>query len=215
MDYKTFYSNGSIKGWFSDHHRTMLGTFKIDGVPVIKNPMDLMVYWEIVQQCRPRTIIELGTAYGGSALFFHYLFRAFDIKDGLLISVDMNDRKLIQGRIADIVFLSGRTDDPLVFQQAEMLAEEPIMISHDACHQRDQVLADLEKWAPLVSVGQYLVVEDGIQDFYPGLPCSNGSPGPAAATEIFLKKHPEFELDEFRERFQITYNPRGYLRRIK
>src|SRR5262245_2673621 len=40
------------------------------GYPIIKTPIDLWIYQEILTLTRPQTIIECGTGGGGSALFF-------------------------------------------------------------------------------------------------------------------------------------------------
>jgi cephalosporin hydroxylase len=39
-------------------------------------------------------------------------------------------------------------------------------------------------------------------------------PGPREAIETFLAKTDEFEIDRSREKFLITFNPSGYLRRV-
>lgn len=69
------------------------------------------------------------------------------------------------------------------------------------------VLEDLRNYGPLVAPGSYLIVEDGVTDFLGGVP------GPVTAIAHFLQESPEFEVDESRERFLFTYNPRGFLRR--
>jgi cephalosporin hydroxylase len=40
-------------------------------------------------------------------------------------------------------------------------------------------------------------------------------PGPLQAVECFLATTDEFEIDRERERFLITFNPSGYLRRVR
>jgi cephalosporin hydroxylase len=65
-----------------------------------------------------------------------------------------------------------------------------------------------------VSVGSYLIVEDGILDLFP--PDDHFGwieEGPYPAILDFLRDHPEFEIDEDGERYIMTYNPRGFLRR--
>jgi cephalosporin hydroxylase len=38
-------------------------------------------------------------------------------------------------------------------------------------------------------------------------------PGPMEALDEFLAEHAEFEIDRRCERYLLTFNPRGYLRR--
>jgi len=40
-------------------------------------------------------------------------------------------------------------------------------------------------------------------------------PGPREAVETFLAKTSDFEVDRDREKFLITFNPSGYLRRMR
>ena len=40
-------------------------------------------------------------------------------------------------------------------------------------------------------------------------------PGPFEAVETFLATTDEFEIDREREKFLITFNPSGYLRRVR
>jgi cephalosporin hydroxylase len=85
------------------------------------------------------------------------------------------------------------------------------LIVHDADHTRSAVLRDLQAYSPLVSPGSYFVVEDGIVDVL-DIPGFTGE-GPLAAIRDFIRNHPEFEIDKSRERYLLTYNPSGYIRR--
>jgi cephalosporin hydroxylase len=38
-------------------------------------------------------------------------------------------------------------------------------------------------------------------------------PGPVTAVREFMRENHAFEIDERRERFLLTYNPQGFLRR--
>ena len=39
-------------------------------------------------------------------------------------------------------------------------------------------------------------------------------PGPYEAVNAFIKRHPEFELDRTCERFFLTQNLKGYLKKV-
>jgi cephalosporin hydroxylase len=83
----------------------------------------------------------------------------------------------------------------------------------DSDHRVDHVHAELLAYAPLVQVGDYLVVEDTNVNGHPTYPAYG--PGPMEALERFLRETDEFEVDTVAERFMMTLNPRGYLRRAK
>jgi cephalosporin hydroxylase len=90
-----------------------------------------------------------------------------------------------------------------------------VMVIQDADHTKDGVLRDLRAYAPLVTPGHYFIVEDGIADVLrPGSNTGSFWPAALAATEEFLAENPSFQVDYSRERYIITWNPRGYLRRV-
>ena len=70
----------------------------------------------------------------------------------------------------------------------------------------------LRKYHSLVTVGSYLVVEDTILNH--GI-TSGVNPGPYEAIEQFMKENDDFQIDRSKEAFLATFNPKGYLKRIK
>lgn len=205
--------------------RTRLGAWLIElneevmrsgtwmGVPAAKNPLDAWIYQEIISETRPEAIIELGSAYGGGSLFLAHLLDLLG-GDGVVVSVDIS-REAFQAEHERIIEISGLTTAPDVLDQVRANCEgRRTMVIHDASHEAAQVYADLCAYAPLVSPGCYLIVEDGVTDViaprtlggYPGR-------GPYRAIDAFLADGVPFEVDETRERFLATNNPRGFLRR--
>ncbi len=85
------------------------------------------------------------------------------------------------------------------------------MIILDSDHSRENVTRELVAYSPLVTQGSYLIVEDTNVNGHPVLP--DFGAGPMEAVEAFLAAHPTFEVDERREKFLMTFNPRGFLRR--
>lgn len=69
--------------------------------------------------------------------------------------------------------------------------------------------AELEVYAPLMSPGCFLIVEDTSI----GLVSRNLLPGSAESVKKLLSRSGDFEIDATRERFLITNHPGGYLRR--
>lgn len=87
------------------------------------------------------------------------------------------------------------------------------MVILDSDHRRDHVVRELRTYGPLVSPGSMLVLEDTIVNGHPVLP--DFGPGPMEALEEFLAETKTFEIDPIGEKFLISFNPRGYLRRIR
>jgi len=87
------------------------------------------------------------------------------------------------------------------------------LVTLDSDHTMPHVLKELKTYAPLVSRGSYLVVEDTHMDGVPTAP--EFGPGPMAAVMSFLHDggSADFEPDLGREAYIMTFNPGGWLRR--
>ena len=185
------------------------------GVAVQKAPTDLWVYQEIIHQVRPRLIIETGTAEGGSALF---LADVMDVVCGRanVLSIDTNPR--VGWTDPRITFIRGSSTAPEIIKPvrltAQVAAEEgAVLVVLDSDHSAPHVAAELALYSGLVTVGSYLIVEDTNINGHPVSP--GWGPGPAEALHAWLPEHPEFEIDREREKFMLTFNPGGYLRRAR
>jgi cephalosporin hydroxylase len=86
-----------------------------------------------------------------------------------------------------------------------------VLVALDSDHRRDHVLAEIAAYSPLVQIGDYLIVEDTNVNGHPTY--AEYGPGPMEAVERFLAGNDEFEIDARCERFLMTFNPKGYLRR--
>lgn len=181
------------------------------GVATLKCPLDLWIYQEILWETRPDAIVECGTAYGGSALYLATVCDA--MSHGHIFSIDIRpyDARPVHPRIT---YLSGDTASVETARDvAQCVSAYPRrMVLLDSDHRRDHVLRELELYAPLVTPGQYLIVEDTNVNGHPVL--EEFGPGPMEAVKIFLEANPQFMPDLGRERFGLTFNPYGYLRRL-
>lgn len=184
------------------------------GVGMMKCPNDLWMYQELMSVHRPRVVIETGTYAGGSALWFAMLMDMLGI-DGHVYSIDFEDHRRVQSH-PKITFLAGDSTDPtvrdaIVDDLSESLKAGPVLVSLDADHSADHVRKELELYAPLTKPGDWLIVEDTNICW----PTADGDRGPRGGIEDYLAKHPgEFGQDILCERWLLTMNPGGWLRRI-
>ena len=74
-------------------------------------------------------------------------------------------------------------------------------------------MREFEGYAPLVPVGSYVVVENTIVNGHPVWP--GYGPGPTEAVKRILAKHSDFVGDSSWEKHGLTFNPGGFLRRVK
>ncbi len=181
------------------------------GVPVQKTPTDLWVYQELLCELRPSLIVETGTAFGGSALFLASICDLLD--HGTVISIDS---RVMAGRPQHrrIRYLTGSSIDPAIIAAVKYLTANAAltMVFLDSDHSKAHVLKELDLYAPLVTRGSYLVVEDTNLNGHPVVPTFGD--GPWEAVQEWLVDHPEYRVDHDREKFLITSNPNGYLRKL-
>jgi cephalosporin hydroxylase len=181
------------------------------GAQALKNPLDLWVYQEIVFETKPELIVETGTYRGGSALYLASLCDLMGL--GKVVSIDIETLREDYPSHPRITYLAGRssTDTSLVEEVRARAGAGPILVILDSDHSQAHVEAELAAYAPLVPVGCYVIVEDSnIGQIRKDL-----MPGPHQAVETFLAQSDEFVIDRDREKFLITFNPSGYLRRVK
>jgi cephalosporin hydroxylase len=181
------------------------------GTQALKNPLDLWVYQEIMAETRPELIVETGTWRGGSAL---YMASVCDLLgEGEIVSIDIAPMREDYPQHPRVTYLAGRSStDPEVVEEVRVRADgRRTLIILDSDHSQAHVEAELDAYAPLVPVGCYLIVEDSNV----GQIREDLLPGPLEAIETFLARTDEFEIDREREKFLITFNPSGYLRRVR
>jgi cephalosporin hydroxylase len=90
---------------------------------------------------------------------------------------------------------------------------DKVMVILDSDHHKEHVLNELVIYSKFVTKGSYLIVEDTNINGHPVF--VEFGPGPMEAIEEFLGQNEEFVVDEKREKLYLTFNPKGYLRKIK
>jgi cephalosporin hydroxylase len=197
--------------YYEADERTIRNTFWL-GEHSAKCPLDLWIYQEILVERRPDLIVETGTFFGGTA---HYLACICDLVDnGRVITIDIRERQPHRRpRHPRIEYRTGSSTAPeIVAGVKDSIAPgERVMVILDSDHRKHHVLGELEAYAPLVTPGDYLIVEDTNVNGHPVRP--EHGPGPMEAVDEFLAQGAEFSIDPAREKFYMTFNPRGYLRR--
>lgn len=196
--------------YYLTSRRTWRNTFFL-GVPVAKCPLDLWVYQELVHEVRPDLIVETGTAHGGSALYMATLCDL--VGRGRVVSVDVVARENLPEH-PRVSYVVGSSVKPETFARVKSHVRpgETVLVVLDSDHTREHVLAELRLYGELVTSGSYLIVEDTNIHGRPVL--RSHGPGPAEAVEEFLARDPRFRVDESREKFYMTFNPGGYLKRL-
>ncbi len=208
------------------------------GVPAFQNPADLWVMQEIISEVRPDFVVECGTAFGGSALYFAAVARLVN-PGARVITIDRNPglegavealrdrpelhrqaRRLLKESVQ--IVTSDTLAPELLDSLRRRLAGKRVIVTLDSCHNVDHVSRELEAYAPLVPLGSYLVVQDTIIDERPEwverfgrCPGYDAEGGPGLAVRRFLSARSDFAADRSREKFLLTFYPSGYLKRVE
>jgi cephalosporin hydroxylase len=197
---------------------TLRYTYK--GVPCMKNPFDFSLYTKLIHDLAPGSIIEIGTYRGGSALWLADLLRSFGL-DGHVYSIDHRYKCDIQDE--RISFISGNAlalSEVLTPDIVQNL-KRPLLVIEDSAHAYETSLAVMRFFAPLMSPGEYLLIEDGIvNDLTPlGGVYAGLADGPNRAIAEFLAESGNrFEIDTAYCDFfgyNFTYNTNGYLKCVR
>ena len=214
--------------------------FKWQGRPIIQYPQDIVAVQELVWSIKPDLIIETGIAHGGSLIFSASMLALLDmneaIESGSTLNPSVSKRKVLgididirsHNRVAieshpmasRIEMIEGSSTDPDIIAQVQEIASgyETVLVCLDSNHTHEHVLAELNAYASLASVGSYCVVFDTIiedlpKEMFPDRPWGPGD-NPKTAVWEFLKSHPEFEIDTgIQNKLLITVAPDGFLKR--
>ena len=132
---------------------------------------------------------------------------------GVVIGVDIDHSRIAPLALAHprvhLVTGDAAAVAPHVYSLIKPDAEVPVI--EDSSHECAQTLEVLRAYEELVRPGGYFIVEDTI--------CWHGldvgpQPGPWEAVQTFLAEQPGcWAVDRQREKFGMTWNPGGYLRK--
>lgn len=204
-------------------------TFSWLGRPIIQLPEDMIRIQEVLHRVQPDVIVECGIAHGGSLVYYASLCRL--LGRGRVVGIDVeirpHNREAIEAHpLFDLITLiEGSSVEPetVAAAAAQISPGEKTLVILDSNHTREHVRAELEAYAPLVSVDSYVVVMDGIMRLVAETPRGKAEwtdDNPIAAVDGFVREHPEFVVEQppwpFNEselRANVTHWPRGYLRR--
>ena len=187
------------------------------GIPMWKLPFDAFIIQEIIYQTRPEYIIETGTAHGGSALFYAGICEL--LGEGKVITIDIENKfypdDVSQHHWSDrITFLHGSSTNEIVFSDVKHLAGgKRNLVILDSWHSYEHVCKELELYEEFVPVGSYMIVEDTHVSGHP-VEWPHGK-GPYESVEWFLSTRDYWEPQYWCEKYMMTFNPKGYLKRIK
>lgn len=211
------------------------------GRPIIQYPQDMVAMQELIWSIKPDLIIETGIAHGGSLIFSASMLALLDMCDaiesgekldprvsrrkvlGIDIDIRAHNRAAIEAHpmASRIQMIQGSSIASEIIAQVHAVAANysRVLVCLDSNHTHEHVLAELQAYAPLASIGSYCVVfdtliEDMPKELYPDRPWGPGD-NPKTAVWEYLKTHPEFEIDKsIQHKLLVTVASDGYLKRV-
>ncbi|HJW53759.1 MAG TPA: cephalosporin hydroxylase family protein [Burkholderiaceae bacterium] len=203
-----------------------MNNFSWLGRPMIQLPMDAMAMQEIIWAVQPDLIIETGVAHGGSLVLSASMLELTGQGEVLGIDIEIrpHNRQAIENHplAKRISLIEGSSIDPAIIAQvrARAAGKNKVLVFLDSNHTHEHVLAELNAYADLVSIGSYCIVFDTFVEDLPDdyvwtdRPWGKGN-NPKTAVWAWIKDHPEFEIDHsVEDRLLITSAPDGFLKRI-
>ncbi|MFZ0423165.1 MAG: CmcI family methyltransferase [Xanthobacteraceae bacterium] len=200
------------------------------GRPIIQLPEDMIRVQEAIFRVKPDVLIETGVAHGGSLVFYASLFKCMGRGRviGLDIEIRPQNRKAIEAHeLAPLISLvegDSASSNVVECVREKIRSGEKVMVILDSAHGRDHVLAELNAYAPMVSVGSYIVATDGYMAQIVGAPRTKADWGwnnPCEAVKKFVEQNPNFRVEEpdfaFNESMvkeRVTYWPKAYIKRV-
>ncbi|MEO7573742.1 MAG: CmcI family methyltransferase [Acidimicrobiales bacterium] len=175
-------------------------------------PTDLVAYQQLITSVEPDWIIETGTADGGRSLFLASICELLGHGQVLSIGDQLAEDLPVHPRLT---YIDGPPAAAATTARVSgIVGSSPhALVVLGGCLSRAGTLTEFEAYAPFVPVGSYAVVTDTIVN---GNPVWAGfGPGPFEAVKQILAVHGEFFPDPEPERYSLTFNPGGFLKRTR
>ncbi len=196
------------------------------GRPIIKFPGDMVAQQEILWKIRPDLVIETGIAHGGSLIFTASILEL--LGEGEVVGIDIDIRKHNRDEIEKhpmfkrITLIEGGSTDTAIVDQVRKFTEgkKRVLVILDSNHTHQHVYDELLAYAPMVTVGSYMILPDTFIEFFPkgyyaDRPWDVGD-NPYTAMKKFMSETDDFVIDDhWTSKCMITESIDGYLLRVK
>jgi cephalosporin hydroxylase len=182
------------------------------GLRLNKSPGDLLMYQQIISEIRPDWIIEQRTGNGGQALFFAGLCEL--IGHGQVLSIDDREQTdLPEHPRLHYRVMATHGDETKQAVDAILGEDARALVVLGTNGSANRMIREFETYYHHVPVGSYVIMENTIVGGHPVWP--SFGPGPWEAVKDIIGNHHDWVSDPVRERLGLSFNPDGYLKRVR
>lgn len=192
-------------------------TFKYSyrGIQLVKSPFDIAIYMSFLQNVKPKSIIEIGSLNGGSAIWYADMLNNFNI-DGHVYSYDLKIPQDVYHPRVSFSYGDARDLNGIFSLNFLNSLPRPLVVIDDSDHCYNTVKNILSFFKDVVKKDEYIIIEDGnAQLLYPN---ENFGGGPSPAIYEFLQTYNDFQVDDYYcDMFgkNLTWIPNGFLKKVK
>jgi cephalosporin hydroxylase len=181
------------------------------GDPIHTAPTDLLAYQEILTRVRPDWVLDIGASDEGRARFLASICELID--HGRVLSLRPPEMSEVPSHPRLRVLAESPSDPEVRRRVHDLVGSGNAVVVLGACADRTTTARQFEDYADLVGVGSYVVVTDTVVNGRPVWP--SFGPGPFEAVKQILGIHGEFVADPHMEKYSLSFNPGGFLRRVR
>jgi cephalosporin hydroxylase len=135
--------------------KTKWNCFKWKGLTLMKDPMTLSIYQQLINDVKPKTIIEFGSYEGGGAAWMDDICQALNLKCKIItIDIDSNNYKYQSPTVEFLNFDANSIRENMhLFKNLQ----RPIIVIEDCHVNQNGICKEMDN---ILSSGDYLIIED-------------------------------------------------------
>jgi len=160
----SYFSHNFIAEYANKIKNTKWNLFKWKNLTLMKDPMTLCIYMQLLQEIKPKTILEFGTYEGGSSLWIKDMSKSLNF-DCEVYTFDINKKnvKITKNDNINFYYLDNFKIKDFVRDHKDILInlESPIVVIEDSHENVVEILTEIDKF---LSKDDYLIIEDTIDE---------------------------------------------------
>jgi cephalosporin hydroxylase len=181
------------------------------GAPVRTAPTDLLAYQEIISRVRPEWVVDVGGSDPGRPTFLASICQL--IGHGKVLSIGERDGEGQPPHPRLLCCPPEPLDASVRDHVHSLVGGGNAVVVLGTCAHRDATTAQFEAYADLVGVGSYVLVTDTVVNGHPVW--TSFGPGPMEGIKQILNRNGDFVSDPEMEKYALSFNPGGFLRRVR